>query len=163
MKRVLIALFGLIILAAAGVLTVPGLRDEIRWRLAVRADSAAAYDGYVRSWPSGRHAGVAWQRFDERRWQDAHEADQIDAYTAYLRDLPSGAHAAAAATRIEELRWTHATAPPSVSMAPSTRCTPPGPKPVSGAPSLPRTTVIASFPADVSPLSTTCPDGSSAS
>ena len=86
-------------LAAAGRATMA--RDDAAFAAARSADTAAAFDGYLSSHPSGRHAEDARRlraaaARDDAAFAAARSADTAAAFDGYLTAFPSGRHTAEA-------------------------------------------------------------------
>lgn len=73
------------------------------WDAAARANTIAAYEGYLRQYENGAYAAEARTRLAALRepaaWQRAVATNTVDAYEAYLREYPNGPNAAEAAGR----------------------------------------------------------------
>jgi hypothetical protein len=81
-------------------------RQEADWRAARSADTVAAYEDYLRSYPAGSHAGDAEARLkslrEEREWERAGRLNTPEAYQRYLGSYPEGAFAGEARGRLQE-------------------------------------------------------------
>jgi SPOR domain len=74
---------------------------------AARANTAVAWDDYLKAHPDGSHTQEARERLaallEDGEWQRAHAAETADAYQRYLRGYPQGAHAHEALVAIANL------------------------------------------------------------
>lgn len=95
---------GGVLLLAACLLLVACSRQEVAWRDASQADTAAAYGAYLEAYPAGTHAAQARQRVGELReqqaWQQALRFDAPESYQRYLALHPEGRYAAQARERL---------------------------------------------------------------
>jgi hypothetical protein len=93
--------------AALLALLIAGCSADADFDNAVRANTAVAWDDYLRTHPDGPHAHEARERLaalvEDREWQRAHAADTADAYQRYLHGYPQGAHAHDALVAIANL------------------------------------------------------------
>ena len=108
--------------ACFAALVVVGCGSDSEYETAMRANTVAAYDDYLRVHPDGSHAAEARTHLaalvEDREWQRAQAASSADAYQQYLRGYPSGAHAHDALTAIADL---------SLATVPSTEAQPTAP------------------------------------
>lgn len=110
-----------IVLAAccALVIGVSGCsRQQSDWQKAREANTADAYQQFLKQYPSGEFTAQAQARFkeltEERDWQRARDADTVDAYQAFVKQYPEGKWTEEARIRIENftLAQTPASGPP---------------------------------------------------
>ncbi len=80
---------------------------ESDWNKAQAANTATAYQDFLKQHPSGAHAQEARDRLqkiqDDQAWSDAQSANTLEAYQQYLQKQPNGAHAQDAQTQITSL------------------------------------------------------------
>jgi len=71
---------------------------ESDWSKAQAANTAAAYQNFLREHPGGAHAQEANDRLqkiqDDEAWSDAQQSNSLAAYQQYLQKEPNGAHGA---------------------------------------------------------------------
>jgi len=100
-------------------------RQEADWRAARAADTVAAYEDYLRSYPAGSHTDDAESRLkslrEEREWERAGRLNTPEAYQRYLGSYPDGRFSAEARSRLQDFLLAQA---PGVDEAP-----PVGPSP----------------------------------
>lgn len=81
---------------------------ESDWSKAQAANTAAAYQDFLKQHPDGPHAQEARDRVqkmeDDHAWADAQKSDTVEAYQQYLQQEPTGAHAHDAQTQITSLQ-----------------------------------------------------------
>jgi len=102
MRRMLPLLLALLV--ASG--TAGCSRQESAWRSARDADTAAAYERYLRDFPAGTHVSAARARLlalrEEEAWKQALRVDEPEAYQRYLAIHPQGHRAAEARARLAD-------------------------------------------------------------
>lgn len=80
-------------------------RVQRDWRVAQKADTAQAYEGFVRSHPDSELAAVARQRAaqltEEAAWRQATSVNTAAAYEDYLAKYPNGSWSQDARIRME--------------------------------------------------------------
>jgi len=108
MKKVILTIFGLVLIASIAAAVFPSLRDEIHWRWASYTDTEERYESYGASWPSGRHAQEASARHDQLGWAEAQKAGSIAGYEHYMRFHARGQHVPEAEACLEALHWQNA-------------------------------------------------------
>jgi cell division protein FtsN len=110
-------------------------RQQSDWEKARAANSAEAYEQFLKSYPNGEFTPQAQARlkelYEERDWQKARDTDTSEAYQAFLKQYPEGKWTEEARIRVENFTLaqapsgagsapTGANAPPAGSAAPST-------------------------------------------
>ncbi|CAM3054641.1 Caspase domain-containing protein [Paracoccus aminovorans] len=103
--------------------------DRDAWARAAAADSAAAYQAYLREFPRGLYSAAAQERLaqvrdaaagrnaDRDAWAEAAAENRAAGYEAYLKRFPQGRYAQAARDRLEALHPPRPTPQPQVSPA----------------------------------------------
>ena len=80
---------------------------ESDWSKAQAANTAAAYQDFLKQHPGGAHAQEASDRLqkieDDQAWSDAQQSNSLEAYQQYLQKEPNGAHASQAHDQITSL------------------------------------------------------------
>jgi hypothetical protein len=104
MKKAIVVTVGLLIVAALALAIIPATRDEIHWLRVSHKNETASYKSYVETWPNGRHADEARERYDELGWADARAANTIRTYQDYSKTHPQGLHLQEAKTKTDVLR-----------------------------------------------------------
>jgi cell division protein FtsN len=101
-------------------------RQQSDWQKTRGANTAEAYEVFLKKYPSGEFAGQAQARlkelYEERDWQKARDADTLEAYQAFLKQYPEGKWTEEARIRVENFTLAAApsnSAPPSQAMSPS--------------------------------------------
>jgi cell division septation protein DedD len=91
-------------------------RQQSDWEKTRAANTADAYEQFLKNYPSGEFSAQAQARlkelYEERDWQKARDADTLEAYQAFLKDHPEGKWTEEARIRVEN--FTLASAPPTV-------------------------------------------------
>jgi len=81
---------------------------ESDWSKAQAANTAAAYQNFLREHPGGAHAQEADDRLqkiqDDEAWSDAQQSNSLAAYQQYLQKEPNGAHASQAQDQVTALQ-----------------------------------------------------------
>jgi outer membrane protein assembly factor BamD (BamD/ComL family) len=81
---------------------------ESDWKNAQAANTAPAYQDFLKQHPNDAHAQEARDRLneieDDRAWTDAQTSNTMEAYQQYLQKEPNGAHVADAHTRVTDLQ-----------------------------------------------------------
>lgn len=95
-----------LIAAAVGLTVLTACsRAQQDWRVAQKADTAQAYEGFVRSHPDSELAAVARQRVaqltEQAAWQQATSVNTAAAYEDYLAKYPNGSWSQDARIRME--------------------------------------------------------------
>jgi cell division septation protein DedD len=106
-------------------------RQQSDWEKTRAANTADAYELFLKKYPNGEFSAQAQARvkelYEERDWQKARDTDTIEAYQAFLKQYPEGKWAEEARIRVEN--FTLASAPTSATPAPpgtaATATTPP--------------------------------------
>lgn len=95
---------GLAALTVALIVSAGCSRQESAWRDTLAADSAAAYEAYLESYPAGAHAAAARARLagllEEQEWERTNRFNTPEAYQRYLSAYPEGVHAATARDKL---------------------------------------------------------------
>jgi cell division septation protein DedD len=80
-------------------------RQQSEWQKTREANTAEAYEQFLKKYPSGEFTAQAQARLkeleEERDWQKARDADTLDAYQAFLKQYPEGKWTEEARIRIE--------------------------------------------------------------
>jgi hypothetical protein len=96
-------------------------RQQSDWQKTREANTAEAYEQFVKKYPSGEFTAQAQARLkeldEERDWQKARDADTLDAYQAFLKDHPEGKWTEEARIRVENF---------TLAQTPAGSSTPPG-------------------------------------
>ncbi|SRR5579883_1109045 len=92
--------------AAVGLTLLAGCSGAQQdWRMAQKADTAQAYQSFIRHHPDSELAAVARQRIaqltEEAAWQQATSANTAAGYQAYLAKYPNGSWSQDAHIRME--------------------------------------------------------------
>jgi cell division protein FtsN len=106
-------------------------RQQSDWEKTRTANTADAYELFLKKYPSGEFTGQAKAQlkglYEERDWQKARDTDTLDAYQAFLKQYPEGKWTEEARIRVEN--FTLASAPstpsPAGTEAPSPQAAPP--------------------------------------
>jgi len=109
-----------LVLCCAVVLGLAGCsRQQSDWEKARAANSAEAYEQFLKSYPSGEFTAQAQARvkelYEERDWQKARDTDTPEAYQAFLKQYPEGKWTEEARIRVEN--FTLAQAPSGTNSA----------------------------------------------
>ena len=91
------------------LLVVVGLsacsRQQSDWEKSRTANTAEAYELFLKKYPTGEFTAQAKSRlnelYEERDWQKARDADTPDAYQAFLKQYPDGKWTEEARIRVE--------------------------------------------------------------
>ena len=82
--------------------------SESDWHKAQTANTAAAYQDFLKQHPGAPHAQEASDRLqkieDDQAWSDTQQANSLAAYQQYLQKEPNGAHASQAQEEITALQ-----------------------------------------------------------
>jgi cell division septation protein DedD len=109
-------------------------RQQSDWEKTRTANTADAYELFLKKYPTGEFTAQANARikelYEERDWQKARDTDTQEAYQAFLKQYPEGKWAEEARIRVEN--FTLAQAPPNASPGGSETANPPG-SPAAGA------------------------------
>ncbi len=80
---------------------------ESDWNKAQTADTATAYQDFLKQHPNDTHAQAARDKLqkieDDQAWSDAQKGNTVEAYQQYLQKEPNGTHAQEANTQITAL------------------------------------------------------------
>jgi cell division protein FtsN len=106
-------------------------RQQSDWEKTRTANTADAYEQFLKKYPSGEFTGQARAQlkglYEERDWQKARDTDTLDAYQAFLKQYPEGKWTEEARIRVEN--FTLAAAPstpaPAGTEAPPPQAAPP--------------------------------------
>jgi cell division septation protein DedD len=103
-------------------------RQQSDWEKTRTANTADAYELFLKKYPTGEFTAQAKARIkeldEERDWQKARDTDTQEAYQAFLKQYPEGKWAEEARIRVEN--FTLAQAPPNAAPAGSEPANPPG-------------------------------------
>ena len=87
-SKTVLALCCVVVLGLAGC-----SRQQSDWEKARAANSAEAYEQFLKSYPNGEFTAQAQARvkelYEERDWQKARDADTPEAYQAFLKQYPA--------------------------------------------------------------------------
>jgi cell division protein FtsN len=123
-----------LVLCCAVVLGLAGCsRQQSDWEKARAANSAEAYEQFLKNYPNGEFAAQAQARvkelYEERDWQKARDTDTPEAYQAFLKQYPEGKWTEEARIRVENFTLAQApsgtSAPDTAANAPSAAANPP--------------------------------------
>jgi cell division protein FtsN len=94
-------------------------RQQNDWQKTREANTADAYEQFLKKYPSGEFTAQAQARvkelYEERDWQKARDADTPEAYQAFLKQYPEGKWTEEARIRVENFTLAQA---PSGAAAP---------------------------------------------
>jgi cell division protein FtsN len=95
-----------LVLCCAVVLGLAGCsRQQSDWEKARAANSAEAYEQFLKNYPNGEFTAQAQARvkelYEERDWQKARDTDTPEAYQAFLKQYPEGKWTEEARIRVE--------------------------------------------------------------
>jgi cell division protein FtsN len=80
-------------------------RQQSDWEKARAANSAEAYEQFLKNYPNGEFTAQAQARvkelYEERDWQKARDTDTPEAYQAFLKQYPEGKWTEEARIRVE--------------------------------------------------------------
>jgi cell division protein FtsN len=114
---------GLALLLAFGACS----RQQSDWEKTRTANTADAYELFLKKYPTGEFTAQAKARikelYEEHDWQKARDTDTQEAYQAFLKQYPEGKWAEEARIRVEN--FTLAQAPPNAAPAGSEPANPP--------------------------------------
>src|SRR5271168_1510284 len=104
----------ILVLCLTASLCVSGCsRQQSDWEKAVGANTADAYEQFLKKYPSGEFTAQAHARlkefYEEREWQKARDSDTLEAYQAFVKQYPEGKWREEARIRVEN--FTLASAP----------------------------------------------------
>jgi cell division protein FtsN len=112
------------VLCCAGMLLLSGCsRQQSDWQKTREANTADAYEQFLKKYPSGEFTAQAQARvkelYEERDWQKARDADTPEAYQAFLKQYPEGKWTEEARIRVENFTLAQAPAggPPGAAEA----------------------------------------------
>ena len=107
-------------LLGLAIVLLVGCSSDRDYDAALRTNSVAAFDDYLRLHPDGTHATEVRARLvalvEDREWQRARAANTSDAYQQYLRGYATGAHAHDALVAIADL---NIATPPNTEVPPA--------------------------------------------
>ncbi len=128
----LINKIGLVVCCAVVIGLSGCSRQQSDWQKAREANTADAYEQFLKKYPSGEFTSQAQARvkevYEERDWQKARDADTPEAYQAFVKQYPEGKWTEEARIRVEN--FTLAQTPASATAAGA----PPGGAPGATAP-----------------------------
>jgi hypothetical protein len=126
-----------LVLSLTVLLGVSGCsRQQSDWQKTRGANTAEAYELFLKKYPAGEFTAQAQARlkelYEERDWQKARDADTLEAYQAFLKQYPEGKQTEEARIRVENftLAAAPATPPPAAPPTPAA----PSAAPAHGAP-----------------------------
>jgi cell division septation protein DedD len=103
-------------------------RQQSDWEKTRTANTADAYELFLKKYPTGEFTAQAKARikelYEEHDWQKARDTDTLEAYQAFLKQYPEGKWAEEARIRVEN--FTLAQAPPNAAPAGSEPANAPG-------------------------------------
>ncbi len=113
-----------LVLSLTAALALSGCsRQQSDWEKTRAANTAEAYELFLKKYPSGEFTAQAQARvkelYEEQDWQKARDTDTLDAYQAFLKQHPEGKWTEEARIRVENF---------TLASAPSTPA-PPGAEP----------------------------------
>src|SRR5271167_2385072 len=110
-------------------------RQQSDWEKTRAANTADAYELFLKKYPTGEFTAQAKARIkeldEEGDWQKARDTDTQEAYQAFLKQYPEGKWAEEARIRVEN--FTLAQAPPNAAPAGSETANPPAGSAAGGA------------------------------
>jgi cell division protein FtsN len=102
-------------------------RQQSDWQKAREANTADAYEQFLKKYPSGEFTAQAQARAkelnEERDWQKARDADTAEAYQAFVKQYPEGKWTEEARIRVENFTLAQT---PASGTASNAEATPPG-------------------------------------
>jgi cell division septation protein DedD len=114
-----------LVVCCATVIGLSGCsRQQSDWQKTRDANTADAYEQFLKRYPSGEFTAQAQARvkelYEERDWQKARDADTAEAYQAFVKQYPEGKFTEEARIRVENftLAQTPASGTASSSQAP---------------------------------------------
>jgi cell division protein FtsN len=132
-----------LVLSLSAVLALSGCsRQQSDWEKTRAANTADAYELFLKKYPSGEFTAQAQARvkelYEERDWQKARDTDTLDAYQAFLKQYPEGKWTEEARIRVENFTLAAAPSAPAPAGAetppPESAAPPPAPKPTPSKP-----------------------------
>jgi len=94
-------------------------RQQSDWQKAREANTADAYEQFLKKYPSGEFTAQAQARvkelYQERDWQKARDADTAEAYQAFVKQYPEGKFTEEARIRVENFTLAQTPAPGTAS------------------------------------------------
>jgi cell division septation protein DedD len=114
-------------------------RQQSDWQKTREANTADAYEQFLKKYPSGEFTAQAQARvkelYEERDWQKARDADTPEAYQAFLKQYPEGKWTEEARIRVENFTLAQAPSGGAAGAAPGADSAekPGPPAPASGA------------------------------
>ncbi|HEX3395432.1 MAG TPA: SPOR domain-containing protein [Steroidobacteraceae bacterium] len=123
-------------------------RQQSDWEKTRTANTAEAYEQFVKKYPSGEFTAQAKAQlkglYEERDWQKARDTDTLEAYQAFLKQYPEGKWTEEARIRVENFTLAAApsntpptgseTPPQTAPQTPPPTAAPPNPNPSKPAP-----------------------------
>ncbi len=92
-------------------------RQQSDWQKTREANSADAYEQFLKKYPSGEFTAQAQARvkelYEERDWQKARDTDTPEAYQAFLKQYPDGKWTEEARIRVENFTLAQAPSGPA--------------------------------------------------
>ena len=117
-----------LVVCCATVIGLSGCsRQQSDWQKARDANSADAYEQFLKKYPSGEFTAQAQARVrelnEERDWQKARDADTAEAYQAFVKQYPEGKWTEEARIRVENFTLAQT---PASGTASNSQTAPPG-------------------------------------
>ncbi len=105
---------GLVLCCAVLLMLAGCSRQQSDWQKTREANTADAYEQFLKKYPSGEFTAQAQARvkelYEERDWQKARDADTPEAYQAFLKQYPEGKWTEEARIRVENFTLAQAPA-----------------------------------------------------
>jgi hypothetical protein len=121
-KRIVLSVCCAVVLALSAC-----SRQQSDWQKTREANTADAYEQFLKKYPTGEFTAQAQARvkelYEERDWQKARDADTPEAYQAFLKQYPEGKWTEEARIRVEN--FTLAQAPSTAPGSTEPRLRPP--------------------------------------
>jgi cell division protein FtsN len=121
-KRIVLSVCCAVVLALSAC-----SRQQSDWQKTREANTADAYEQFLKKYPTGEFTAQAQARvkelYEERDWQKARDADTPEAYQAFLKQYPEGKWTEEARIRVEN--FTLAQAPSTAPGSTETAAVPP--------------------------------------
>jgi cell division septation protein DedD len=113
-----------LVLSLTVLLGVSGCsRQQSDWQKTRGANTAEAYELFLKKYPAGEFTAQAQARlkelYEERDWQKARDTDTLEAYQAFLKQYPEGKWTEEARIRVENFTLAAAPTTPSPGTPPA--------------------------------------------